>query len=88
MTTLSIAEAMGVKESTVETYAKRAFAKLGLSSRRGLLHGHEAITAAQSHRALRFTFGQATHDGLALLCRNRAGRDNRSRQRHLQLVAI
>jgi DNA-binding CsgD family transcriptional regulator len=49
MTTLSIAEAMGVKESTVETYAKRAFAKLGVSSRRGLLslvHGHEAITAA------------------------------------------
>ncbi|MFL9954502.1 helix-turn-helix transcriptional regulator [Paraburkholderia nemoris] len=49
MTTLSIAEAMGVKESTVETYAKRAFAKLGVNSRRGLLslvHGHEATTAA------------------------------------------
>ncbi|CAE6752969.1 helix-turn-helix transcriptional regulator [Paraburkholderia nemoris] len=49
MTTLSIAEAMGVKESTVETYAKRAFAKLGANSRRGLLslvHGHEATTAA------------------------------------------
>jgi len=37
MTTMSIAEAMGVKESTVETYAKRAYAKLGVTSRRGLL---------------------------------------------------
>jgi DNA-binding CsgD family transcriptional regulator len=49
MTTVSIAQAMGVKESTVETYAKRAFAKLGVSSRRELLslvHGHEAATAA------------------------------------------
>ncbi|MFM0648057.1 LuxR C-terminal-related transcriptional regulator [Paraburkholderia bryophila] len=48
MTTLSIAHAMGVKESTVETYAKRAFAKLGVSSRRALLsavHGCEAATA-------------------------------------------
>jgi LuxR family transcriptional regulator, activator of tox operons len=47
MTTLSIAESMGVKESTVETYAKRAFAKLGVRSRRGLLsavHGYEATT--------------------------------------------
>ena len=49
MTSVSIAQAMGVKESTVETYAKRAFAKLGVSSRRELLslvHGHEAATAA------------------------------------------
>jgi Bacterial regulatory proteins, luxR family len=37
MTTLSIAESMGVKESTVETYARRAFAKPGVNSRRGLL---------------------------------------------------
>jgi DNA-binding CsgD family transcriptional regulator len=40
---------MGVKESTVEPYAKRAFAKLGVNSRSGLLslaHGQEATTAA------------------------------------------
>jgi DNA-binding CsgD family transcriptional regulator len=38
-----------VKESTVETYAKRGFAKLGVNSRHVLLslvHGHEATTAA------------------------------------------
>jgi DNA-binding NarL/FixJ family response regulator len=46
MTTLSIAEAMGLKASTIETYAKRAFTKLGVSSRRGLLslvHSGEAV---------------------------------------------
>ncbi|MFM0268985.1 LuxR C-terminal-related transcriptional regulator [Paraburkholderia aspalathi] len=47
--TAALAEAMGVKESTVETYAKRAFAKLGVNSRRGLLslvHRQEATKAA------------------------------------------
>jgi LuxR family transcriptional regulator, activator of tox operons len=51
MTTLAIAQSMGVKESTVETYAKRAFAKLGVSSRRGLLsavHGRDEATTAQA----------------------------------------
>lgn len=48
MTTPAVAQTMGVKESTVETYAKRAFAKLGVSSRRGLLslvHDHQALAA-------------------------------------------
>ncbi|MGQ7937133.1 helix-turn-helix transcriptional regulator [Paraburkholderia sp. D1E] len=45
MTTLSIAEAIGVKESTVETYAKRAFAKLGVNSRRGLLSAVHGVGA-------------------------------------------
>jgi DNA-binding CsgD family transcriptional regulator len=37
MTTASFAETMGLKPSTVETYTKRAFAKLGVTSRRELL---------------------------------------------------
>ncbi|WP_199540471.1 helix-turn-helix transcriptional regulator [Paraburkholderia kururiensis] len=37
MTTDSVARALGVKQSTVETYARRAFAKLGVASRRELL---------------------------------------------------
>lgn len=47
MTAEAAARALGVKPSTVETYAKRAFAKLGVGSRRELLslvHG-EARTA-------------------------------------------
>ncbi len=37
MTTPAIAQSMGLKPSTVETYAKRAFAKLGVDSRRQLM---------------------------------------------------
>jgi LuxR family transcriptional regulator, activator of tox operons len=37
MTTQAIAQSLGVKPSTVETFAKRAFAKLGVESRRQLL---------------------------------------------------
>jgi LuxR family transcriptional regulator, activator of tox operons len=37
MTTQAIAQAMGVKASTVNTYAKRAFEKLGVESRRQLV---------------------------------------------------
>ncbi|CAB3809128.1 hypothetical protein LMG28688_06930 [Paraburkholderia caffeinitolerans] len=37
MTTQAIAESMGVKASTVNTYAKRAFEKLGVDSRRQLV---------------------------------------------------
>jgi DNA-binding CsgD family transcriptional regulator len=37
MTTDSVARTLGVKQSTVETYARRAFAKLGVASRRELL---------------------------------------------------
>ncbi|WP_120296911.1 helix-turn-helix transcriptional regulator [Paraburkholderia sp. BL23I1N1] len=37
MTTQAVAVSMGVKPSTVETYAKRAFAKLEIASRRQLL---------------------------------------------------
>jgi LuxR family transcriptional regulator, activator of tox operons len=37
MTADAAARALGVKPSTVETYAKRAFAKLGVNSRRELL---------------------------------------------------
>jgi LuxR family transcriptional regulator, activator of tox operons len=53
MATQAIAQAMGVKPSTVETYAKRAFVKLGVDSRRQLLSlvlrhapSHAADTAA------------------------------------------
>ncbi len=54
MTTLSIAEAMGLKESTIETYAKRAFTKLGVTSRRGLLslvHSGEAVAGRDGQDA-------------------------------------
>ncbi|CAE6798658.1 helix-turn-helix transcriptional regulator [Paraburkholderia haematera] len=37
MTTQAVAQSMGVKPSSVETYAKRAFAKLEIGSRRQLL---------------------------------------------------
>lgn len=37
MTTPAIAQSMGLKPSTVETYAKRAFVKLGVESRRQLM---------------------------------------------------
>jgi DNA-binding CsgD family transcriptional regulator len=37
MTTPATAQSMGLKPSTVETYAKRAFAKLGVDSRRQLM---------------------------------------------------
>lgn len=37
MTSAAIAQAMGLKTSTVDTYAKRAFAKLGVDSRRQLM---------------------------------------------------
>lgn len=37
MSTPAIAQSIGIKPSTVETYAKRAFAKLGIESRRQLL---------------------------------------------------
>ncbi|MGU7773402.1 helix-turn-helix transcriptional regulator [Burkholderia sp. MR1-5-21] len=37
MTTPAIAQSMGLKPSTVDTYAKRAFAKLGVESRRQLM---------------------------------------------------
>ena len=37
MTTPAIAQSMGLKPSTVDTYAKRAFAKLGVDSRRQLM---------------------------------------------------
>jgi DNA-binding CsgD family transcriptional regulator len=37
MSTTAVAKSMGIKPSTVDTYAKRAFAKLGIESRRQLL---------------------------------------------------
>ncbi|VWB50226.1 LuxR family transcriptional regulator [Burkholderia lata] len=37
MTSAAIAQSMGLKTSTVDTYAKRAFAKLGVDSRRQLM---------------------------------------------------
>ncbi|KVF72475.1 helix-turn-helix transcriptional regulator [Burkholderia diffusa] len=37
MTSAAIAQAMGLKTSTIDTYAKRAFAKLGVESRRQLM---------------------------------------------------
>ena len=37
MTTQAIAQSMGVKASTVNTYAKRAFEKLGVDTRRQLV---------------------------------------------------
>ncbi|MBN3818834.1 helix-turn-helix transcriptional regulator, partial [Paraburkholderia sp. Se-20369] len=37
MSTPAVAQSMGIKPSTVDTYAKRAFAKLGIESRRQLL---------------------------------------------------
>ena len=36
-TSAAIAQSMGRKTSTVDTYAKRAFAKLGVDSRRQLM---------------------------------------------------
>jgi len=37
MTSAAIAQSMGLKTSTIDTYAKRAFAKLGVDSRRQLM---------------------------------------------------
>ncbi|MCR4468285.1 helix-turn-helix transcriptional regulator [Burkholderia sp. SCN-KJ] len=50
MTSAAIAQSMGLKTSTVDTYAKRAFAKLGVDSRRQLI-AHVLRNASRRHDA-------------------------------------